>query len=575
LTEVMKWTEEEIKQQLEIEKKLIPKYPVALLDRGYLYIKTKNKELIPLKLNTTQQLLLDKILELRKAKKPVRIWVLKFRQGGISTLTEALIYALTSQQANTNSLIMADEMSKSSHLFEMSKLSHEKLVEFQPHLAPTLKKSNAKKLEFEGIHSQIIIESSENVDAANAFTYQYAHLSEVARFRDLKTVLSGLMQTVPKHWDTMVIGETTAQGIDNYFYEEWQKAKAGTSDWIPLFLGWYLMEEYTKPLVNGQMESLEGITYDTDGEEKDFLSEEQFLKKTYSLTDEQLNWRRWMIKNDCQGEVRTFRQEYPADDKEAFLVSGFCVFDKLKLKEQRESAFVKSVGVLYEEEHTGKVLFRKDKGGSFRLFRDIDPKSKIVIGADSSEGIGQDESAAIALDVRTNNTVMSYLGCPDPDLFAQDLALMGKYCNNALICPENNAIGYAVCTSLYKLYKKVYKVTTGQGETLREKLGWTTNERTRREMISHLQTEIREDSTELRDIDGVTQCLSFVRKPNGKIEAQTGKHDDWVMARMIAGEMRILYPFYERSLGGKIDRLRKNDRKRKYGASFGGRSSGY
>ena len=130
-----------------------------------------------------------------------------------------------------------------------------------------------------------------------------------------------------------------------------------------------------------------------------------------------------------------------------------------------------------------------------------------------------------------------------------------------------------MCSELYKIYKKVYKVITGTGEHKREKLGWTTDQRTRREMIAHLQTEIREDSTELRDIDLIDQCLGFVRKPNHKIEAQEGKHDDYVIARMIAGEMRILYPFYERSLGGKIDRLRKT-RKRRYNTTSG-RSGGY
>ncbi len=535
-------TEDQIRHTLEKEKELMPQYPVALLDRGYMYIKTKTKELIPLKLNTTQRLFLDKILELRKAKKPVRVWVLKFRQGGISTLIEALIYALTSQQENTNSLIMADEMSKSSYLFEMSKLYHEKLVEFKPLLAPSLKKSNARKLEFEGIHSQIIIESSENVDAANAFTYQYCHLSEVARFRDLKTVLSGLMQTVPKHWDTMVIGETTAQGIDNYFYEEWQKAKAGKSDWTPLFLGWYLMEEYTKPLINGELEPLIGIQYDTDGGEKDFLIEEFRLTEAYKLSKEQLNWRRWMIKNDCQGEVRTFRQEYPADDEEAFLSSGDCVFDKNRLKEQRKNVTVKAVGNLYQHNITKKVTFRAEVNGRWRLYEDINPTSRYVIGGDTSEGLGLEGTAALALDKRTNNTVMTYMANTDPDQFALDLRLMGLFLNTALIGPENNSLGYSVCSDLVKIYpkNKVYSELHQNGQ---DKIGWTTTTRTRPRMISQLTQEIRENSTELRDPVLIDQALSFVRKPNGKTEHQDGKKDDLLISRMIAGRLRDLFPY--------------------------------
>ena len=537
-------TESEIRHELELEKELIPKYPVALLDRGYLYIKTKEGELIPLKLNTVQRLLFDKILELRKAKKPVRIWVLKFRQGGISTSIEALIYALTSQQENRNSLIMADAEDKSAHLFDMSKLYHEKMVEFQGHLPPALKKDNAKKLEFEGIHSLINIATAKNVDAANAFTYQYVHLSETARFPDLKTVMTGLMQTVPKHWDTMVIGETTAQGVDNYFYEEWQKAKAGNSDWIPFFLGWYLMEEYTRPLVNGEMEPLTGIEYDTDGGEKDFLIEEFRLTESYKLSKEQLNWRRWMIKNDCQGEVRTFRQEYPADDEEAFLSSGDCVFDKNRLKEQRKNVTVKAIGNLYEHEITKKVTFRPEVNGRWRLYGDVNPKGQYTIGGDTSEGLGLEGTAALGLDKRTNNTIMTYIADTDPDQFALDLRLMGLFLNMALIGPENNSLGYSVCSDLVKIYpkNKVYSELHQNGQS---KIGWTTTTRTRPRMVSQLIQEIRENSTELRDPVLIDQALSFVRKPNGKIEHQDGKKDDLLISRMIAGRLRDLFPYVE------------------------------
>lgn len=564
----MQMTEAEIRHELDLEKELIPKYPVALLDRGYMYIKTKEGELIPLKLNTVQRMLLDKILELRKAKKPVRIWVLKFRQGGISTLIEALIYAFTSQQSNRNSLIMADAENKSTHLFDMSKLYHEKLAEHQPHLAPALKKDNAKKLEFEDIHSLINIDTAKNIDAANAFTYQNCHLSECARFRDLKAIMTGLMQAVPMFWDTMVIGETTAQGVDSYFYEEWQKAKSGNSDWIPFFLGWYLMEEYTRPLINGEMEPLTGIVYDTDGGEKDFLIEEFRLTESYKLSKEQLNWRRWKIKNDCQGEVRTFRQEMPADDEEAFLSSGDCVFDKNRLKEQRKNVTVKAIGNLYEHEITKKVTFRPEVNGRWKLYEDVNPKGQYCIGGDTSEGLGLEGTAALGLDKRTNNTIMTYIADTDPDQFALDLRLMGLFLNGALIAPENNSLGYSVCSDLVKIYpkNKVYSELHQNGQS---KIGWTTTTRTRPRMISQLIQEIRENSTELRDLVLIDQALSFVRKPNGKIEHQDGKKDDVLISRMIAGRLRDLFPYVEVEYHEQRKNVERNRRRMESMANHG------
>lgn len=542
------YSQAELQQLLRDEKKYIRAVPFDLIDSEYLHIKTKSGDLIPLRLNTAQKLVYERICQLRAEKKPVRLWILKFRQGGVSTLCEAILYALTSQQENRNSLIMADEVDKSNYLFEILKLYQEKLEEKQPHLAPKLKKSNEKKLEFQKIHSQVIIDTGQNVDAARAYTYQHCHLSETARMPRLREVLDGLLQSIPDHWDTTVLGETTANGLDNEFYTEWQKAKSGESDWIPLFLGWYIMSEYSRPLSpGGELERLVDIQYDTDGGEKDFLKEEELLQRQYNLTNEQLNWRRWCVKNKCGGQVRTFRQEYPTNDEEAFLTSGSCVFDTLKLKNQKLNASVKAIGTLCED-ITGRVIFRKEVNGKFRLFQEIGKDVQAVIGADVAEGIGENECAACALDRRTNNTIMGYLGDTDPDRFAEDLRLMALYLNKALVAPENNSLGYSVCSDLAKTYPKIYKQEL-VGD--KQKAGWTTDKRTRPQMISHLIEEIREDSTELRDPILIDQCLSFIRKPNGKIEAQEGKQDDYVIARMIAGQLRGLYPFYSRAKSGK------------------------
>lgn len=563
-------TNQEALKIFQDERDRVRLEPFDLIDSQYLHIKTKAGDLIPLHINAAQRLVYDLICQLRAEKKPVRIWILKFRQGGVSTVSEATLYCLTSQQENRNSLIMADEVDKSNYLFEMTKLYQEKLAEKKPFLAPKLKKSNEKKLEFQDIHSQIIIDTAQNVNAARAYTYQYVHLSEVSRFRYLREVMDALMQSIPDHWDTIVLGETTANGLDNEFYTEWQKAKKGESDWIPLFLGWYIMPEYSRPLgVGGQLYPLTGVQFDTDGGEKDFLKEEELLQRQHNLTNEQLNWRRWCIKNKCGGQVRTFRQEYPSNDEEAFLTSGSCVFDTLKLKNQKLNASVKAIGTLFED-ITGRVVFRKEVNGKFRLFQEIGKNIEAVIGADVAEGVGGNQCAACALDRRTNNTIMGYVGDTDPDEFAKDLRLIGLYLNKALIAPENNSLGYATCSVLEKIYPKVFKQEV-KTKDAKPKVGWTTDKRTRPQMVSHLIEEIREDSTELRDPILVDQCLSFVRKPNGKVEAQDGKQDDYVIARMIAGQLRALYPFYSKAKTVKESTHGKRTRKQ----SHSGKSPGY
>ena len=66
----------------------------------FLKIKNKKSEIIPFKLNYPQQKLYDVIKQEKRLHKPVRIIILKARQMGFSTLTEAILFKET-DKSNT------------------------------------------------------------------------------------------------------------------------------------------------------------------------------------------------------------------------------------------------------------------------------------------------------------------------------------------------------------------------------------------------------------------------------------------------------------------------------------------
>lgn len=471
------------------------------------------------------------------------MWILKFRQGGASTFTEAKIFCDTSQNPNTNSLIMADLESKAGNLFEMSKLFQERLEAKKPYLVGSIKKSNETKLEWEHIHSQIIITTGKNVNAARSYTYHNVHLSEVAFFPKLKEVLKALLQTVPDHKNTIVIGETTANGIGGDFYDEWRKAKNGKSDWYPLFLPWFWEEKYTRPLSldGGVLYPIDDVSFDTDGGLNDFLAEEAQLRKNYSLREDQINWRRWCIVNKCQGEVISFRQEYPADEQEAFIVSGKCIFDRVKIKNQKtEVKKPLAVGNLVENENA-KAEWRDDEKGFFKIYELPTKDGQYCIGADGTRTLTGDPAAAVVLNKKTNKTAAVLHGHLDPDQLKVRLRLLGLYFNTCLIGPENNDIGKAICEGLDAIYGNVYKVTNDKGDI--KDIGFRTNSVSRDDLIAQFKQEIRENATELMDEALIDECLNFIKHDNGEISAAPGCHDDLVIARMIAGKMRKLYPY--------------------------------
>lgn len=61
----------------------------------FLQIRTKSAEVVPLRLNAPQQKLYAALAAQARAGKPLRAIVLKARQMGFSTLTEAMIFKRT------------------------------------------------------------------------------------------------------------------------------------------------------------------------------------------------------------------------------------------------------------------------------------------------------------------------------------------------------------------------------------------------------------------------------------------------------------------------------------------------
>lgn len=531
------------------ERAVVDADPFKLIEHGFLTIKTKTRGLVKLTPNKIQVRFLQKVRELYASGKPVRVLILKARQAGLSTITEAIIYAFVSRMPGCNACVIADDLDGANYIFEMQKLYQEMLDE---HLKPVIQHSNEKKLSFSDIKSQILIDTSDNPNAGRKFTFQFVHASEVSRFkRPLKDLMLGLGHAVPNAAKTMIFLETTAAGYEE-FYDMWVKAINGKNDWVPLFYPWWEIEENSLPLEGGKFYPIEDIRFTSPSEKERFLTEEKEMKQAYGLTDEQINWRRWDIVNNCSGDINKFNQEAPACWQDAFVASGDLFFnrDKLKAQKQAERMFIGNI-----VKDNGRHIWRDDKAGKFHVYEMPRRGGQYCIGADPSEGLpGGDKSAAVVLDKRTNRTVCAYNHNVAPEVFEEDLRRMGHFYNEAMIACENKGYGYSVNQDLYKNYGKVYrKIRTKKGfkePTL--ELGWNTNAATRPQMLAQMSEEVSEESTELKDGELISQCWTFINdETKGRPEAQKGKHDDLIFARAIAGQVRLQFPYKESFQGIK------------------------
>ena len=370
-----------------------------------LVIRNKKQELVPLRFNEAQSNLYAVIRQQAALGKPIRIIILKGRQEGISTVTEALMFQDTVTRPNVKTLIVAHDSGATGNLFKMNKLFYDCLPR---RMQPMRKNSNAKELVFEnptrepkekakrpGLRSSIRCQTAGSGSVGRSDTLTNVHISEYAFWpKDKKDLLLGIMQTVPNDPSTMVVIESTANGYD-HFKELWDGAENGTNEWIPVFLPWYLEKGYRMAVPPGT----------------EWTEEERQLQRDFGLDEEQLQWRRWCIRANCGGSVEEFRQEYPNTPAEAFLLSGTPFFDNQALAVQQMHAPEPAVTGWFtydapeeQGEKPRNWQFTPAADGAVRIWKEPEKGVPYVLGGDTA-GEGSDCFTAHVLDNRTGEQV--------------------------------------------------------------------------------------------------------------------------------------------------------------------------
>lgn len=165
---------------------------------------------------------------------------------------------------------------------------------------------------------------------------------------------------------------------------------------------------------------------------------------------------------------------------------------------------------------------------------------KYIISADVSRGDAKDFSTFVVMDVTEGEVVAEYKGKIRPDNLAELLVEFGEMYNKALVCPENNTYGYAVCLKLKEMgYPKMY-YQTEKGVFLGDyippqdlsKAGFNTNGGSRNKILAKLEEVVRNKTIKCYSSRFADELKTFVWQ-NDKAQAMRGKNDDLVMAYAI------------------------------------------
>lgn len=522
---------------------------------SFLKIRNKQSQLVPFHLNHAQKIVMEKIEECEREGILKRFIVLKARQMGLSTLFEGLIFQDTANNPFKNSIIVAHEEPASVNLFNMSKLFYEKLPDV---IRPMKKYSNGKILSFEnptndenekeknpGLMSKITIATAGAGEVGRSGTIHNVHASEVAFFPDPKTTMLGLLQSVPDEMNTLVVLESTANGVGGYFHEMWQKAVKGENDFIPIFLPWFIDPGYTRNFRTEAekqqfIEEVNSVVKDSNG--KEVRTYEYELMHKFNLTYEQLYWRKHTIENKCQGDEMLFMQEYPATPEEAFISSGRPKFNIQSLKKYQTITKEPIRGYLKDSD-SGMVEFVEDDNGYISIWEYPRPDRHYSIGADVAEGLAHgDYSCGVVGDNTSFDIVAMWHGHIDPDLFGLELIKLGKFYNDAYLGVENNNHGLATLSIIKREeYWNLYftKQYDRIADKHTQKIGWSTTSTTKPFMIDKLQEFIREMHLGIYSDLIISECFTYIIEDNGSTNAQEGCHDDTVMATAIMLQLML------------------------------------
>lgn len=481
------------------------------------------------------------MLEQRKRRGNIRLVVLKARQVGMSTFSEALMSWSIMLNPNRNGLVVAHDKPTAETLFKMCKTYYDYMDE---EIKPLKRYSTKQEFAFEnpdddarptnpGLGSNLIITSANNVHSGIGRTLHAVHISEAARYVNAEGIVDGIFPALSKAPGTLCILESTARYSGEWFRSFCERATRPDNEFEFIFVPWFLNPEYAIPLL--------------PGEKMQFSLEERQLMKEHGLGPEQIKFFRAEL--ETMGNAALFKQSYPFTAEDAWITPGDQVFpwEKLELQKKRmnELGGPIFIGDLINgkpmENPTGRLTIWEmpEKGKNYDIGVDV------ALGTSSDDNTANDGpddnpdwSVMCVLQRGTNRQVAEWRSrSVDVMQLAEHAAQLGYFYQRAQIAVEVNGIGVATNMHLSKMgYPNLYiwRYRDEASARFSKKIGWETNYRTKKWLISFAVHEMLHDNVIIRSHELLDEMRNFVHLGNERYGGVGGSKDDRVMAFLIA-----------------------------------------
>ena len=480
---------------------------------AFVFIKQKGGgEDIRFRLNRPQRKLISVFESMRTAGQPIRVILLKARQWGGSTATQMyMAWLQLVHKVGLNSLIVGHVKDASTEVKDMFdrmlnaypvEMLHqigEQYQDSEPKLVGVGKTGNIQRIPQR--NCKIKIGTAEMPNSARGGDYNLVHLTEVGLWKTtegktpediVRSACSGILLQPY----TMIVYESTANGTGNFFQREYDAAKAGTSQFRPLFVAWYEIEQYalpftaptapTSPVPSSEATDLGRVpstNLSPPTSHPSPLTMAQFASSLYAsrlmasapsnreepgtylwrlwkqgATLEAINW--YVQERRKYTDHGDMASEFPSDDVEAFVHSGARVFDRYKVELLKPACRPpRAVGDVQGRADTGEdalanIRFIDDRQGFLHVWAmpEKDDADEVVtdryltvvdIGGRSNKA---DWSVICVfdriymMDGGKPTVVAQWYGHIDIDLLAWKAAQIAAFYNDSLLVIESNTL---------------------------------------------------------------------------------------------------------------------------------------
>lgn len=569
-------------------------HPVYWMEE-YGYIKeasiegdTGEVEIIKFKLNPNQLYTADQICKHLVPTPWERIQkiILKFRKVGTSTLIAAFDYWFMRFNKNFNLFAIADLGSHTDNIVEMVQLFHARDIcgsacvepTFQPPARIPMPK-NKKGFRLSN-GSMLEQDSGENTNPGTSGTPQGVHMSEFAKWRDPGQAEGSLLNSVPRKGFVFLVKESTAFGLNKYA-TDCEAALRGQSNWDLIFLSWKDQPDCEDEIIPGEVVEM--------------TEQERELSLQYKLRPGHIKFRRRQIQ--LLGSELTFKQDYPLNPQEPFLLSGRSFFPLEAIRSR-----IEEINFYIDWKESGRDFlltkypdrmekFKYYPGGereAFALLEDrsarpmkymlscndgmvthvpdptADPASgaltvyrlpqafaRYIVVVDVAEGIQSaeytsDNSVIEVLDTYHREQVAEWCGVFDEEVTAHYAVMIAKMYGNADIIPEmNNRCGgilweKLLATGYRRLFSRQTVLPSGQ---IKSEPGWRTTVGNKAEVMGQLKLDLKNGNIVIHSIPALEEMLFFIDN-RGKLGASSGHTDDRVMALGVGDKVIEETPAY-------------------------------